>query len=230
MGLTISSIYFVDKPVINMYSVVGMGERKHSKKQEEISESRKQMMQKAYELYVNEGRIKADIVVELGISRPTLNLWLREMGAEEKRQQIVVPQEQKAIGANIDKFLDAALSDQLPPIKETPANKPRPEDVYDARVQERADIAQSAESNMTPGERYAAYVAAQGIRIIRDAIPGIRTPTTVKELEILDGIVRRNLGLDKKGGGGTLKIDVNILNNSKASPKGAVIDVPAQED
>jgi hypothetical protein len=152
------------------------------------------------------------------------------MGAEEKRQQIVVPQEQKAIGANIDKFLDAALSDQLPPIKETPANKPRPEDVYDARVQERADIAQSAESNMTPGERYAAYVAAQGIRIIRDAIPGIRTPTTVKELEILDGIVRRNLGLDKKGGGGTLKIDVNILNNSKASPKGAVIDVPAQED
>jgi hypothetical protein len=141
----------------------------------------------------------------------------------------MVPVKDKVIGEKLDEFLDAALQGQLPNIKYQPEDRASPEEVSDARIQERADLATSAESNMTPADRYAAYTAAQGIRIMRDAFPSIRTPTTVKELEILDSIIRRNLGLDKRGGQGSLKIDLNILNNSKASPKGAVIDVK-QED
>jgi transcriptional regulator with XRE-family HTH domain len=201
-----------------------MSERKQTKKETAL-QKKLQLKQCAYDMFVHEGKSKIDISVELGVSRPTLNQWLKDTGAEEKKKLVIVANEDKAIGENLDKFLDASLLGELPPINKAPENAPSPEEVYDARIQEKADIAMAAESNMTPAERYAAYIAAQGIRMIRDAIPNIRVPTTVKDLEVLDGIVRRNLGLDKKGGGGALKIDVNILNNSKASPKGAVIDV-----
>jgi len=201
-----------------------MTERKQDKKEKAL-QAKLQLKQRAHDMLVYEGKSKIDISVELGVSRPTLNQWLKDTGAEEKRKFVIVSSEDKSIGENLDKFLDASISGSLPPINKAPENAPSPEEVYDARIKEKADIAMTAESNMTPAERYAAYIAAQGIRIIRDAIPNIRVPTTVKDLEVLDGIVRRNLGLDKKGGGGTLKIDVNILNNSKASPKGAVIDV-----
>jgi hypothetical protein len=201
-----------------------MSERKQDDKEKAL-QKKLQLKQRAHDMLVYEGKSKIDISVELGVSRPTLNQWLKDTGAEEKRKFVIVASEDKAIGDNLDKFLDASISGSLPPVSKAPEKTPSPEEVYDARIKEKADIAMAAESNMTPAERYAAYIAAQGIRIIRDAIPNIRVPTTVKDLEVLDGIVRRNLGLDKKGGGGALKIDVNILNNSKASPKGAVIDV-----
>jgi hypothetical protein len=201
-----------------------MTERKQDKKEKAL-QAKLQLKQRAHDMLVYEGKSKIDISVELGVSRPTLNQWLKDTGAEEKRKFVIVSSEDKSIGENLDKFLDASISGSLPSSNKAPENAPSPEEVYDARIKEKADIAMTAESNMTPAERYAAYIAAQGIRIIRDAIPNIRVPTTVKDLEVLDGIVRRNLGLDKKGGGGALKIDVNILNNSKASPKGAVIDV-----
>jgi DNA-binding CsgD family transcriptional regulator len=224
MPHTIAAIYFVDKPVIQVHSNCGMTERKQDKKEQALR-AKLQLKQRAHDMLIYEGKSKIDISVELGISRPTLNSWLKETGAEDKRKFVVVANEDKPIGENLDKFLDASLTGSLPPINKNLKDAPSPEEVYDARIQEKADIALAADSNMTPAERYAAYIAAQGIRMIRDAIPNIRVPTTVKDLEVLDGIIRRNLGLDKKGGGGALKIDVNILNNSKASPKGAVIDV-----
>jgi hypothetical protein len=204
-----------------------MGERKLKTKKaiaEETRKERAEIKQKAYDMYVFDKKSKIDICVELGVSRPTLNGWLENMGARDSKQIVPLTEEDKHIGHNVDKFLDAAIQGKIPSLrKKAPVPAP-PAEVLDARVLEKAKIAQTSESNMTPGERYAAYVAAQGVRMMRDAIPNIRMPTTVKELEILDGIVRRHLGLDKKTGA-ILKIDVNILNNSKASPKGAVIDV-----
>jgi hypothetical protein len=206
-----------------------MDERKEDEPPMVSADPRELLKQKAVELFTVKGLSKIDISVELGISRPTLNKWLKELGVTTSTPHVMVPVKDKVIGEKLDEFLDAALQGQLPNIKYQPEDRASPEEVSDARIQERADLATSAESNMTPADRYAAYTAAQGIRIMRDAFPSIRTPTTVKELEILDSIIRRNLGLDKRGGQGSLKIDLNILNNSKASPKGAVIDIK-QED
>ena len=67
----------------------------------------------------------------------------------------------------------------------------------------------------------------------------LRGPKTIRELDQLDQIIRRNLGLnDKKGGGvGKMQIDISILNNARADKgKGAVninqddiIDVEPEE-
>jgi hypothetical protein len=46
----------------------------------------------------------------------------------------------------------------------------------------------------------------------------LKGPKTVRELSELDQLIRRNLGLNSKSGGGQSKmhIDISILNNSKA--------------
>ena len=68
----------------------------------------------------------------------------------------------------------------------------------------------------------------------------LRGPRTVKELSELDQLIRRNLGLNSRTGGGQSKmqIDISILNDTKADRgKGAlkvdskkVIEVEPIED
>ena len=60
-------------------------------------------------------------------------------------------------------------------------------------------------------------MASMGARMMRDARDAIRPPKTIRELEPLDRIIRRNLGIDAKGNGGgsRVQIDVSILNNAK---------------
>jgi hypothetical protein len=67
----------------------------------------------------------------------------------------------------------------------------------------------------------------------------LRGPRTVRELSELDQLIRRNLGLNSKNGGGSSKmqIDISILNNTEADrgngavriQKPKVIDVPPTE-
>jgi len=68
----------------------------------------------------------------------------------------------------------------------------------------------------------------------------LRGPRTVKEFDILDQLIRRNLGLNARntGGSGSMQIDISILNNTKAdngegavkiTPK-KVIDIEPLED
>ena len=54
---------------------------------------------------------------------------------------------------------------------------------------------------------------------------GIRAPRTIREMSELDQLIRRNLGLNAKTGGGSSKmqIDISILNNSKADKGGGAI-------
>ena len=75
-----------------------------------------------------------------------------------------------------------------------------------------------AEAQSTPADKYQHYIAAAGIKILRDSIKNLKGPKTVRELSELDQLIRRNLGLNAKSGGGQSKmhIDISILNNSKA--------------
>ena len=63
------------------------------------------------------------------------------------------------------------------------------------------------------------------MRLLRDSMSNLRPPKTIRELDQLDQIVRRNLGLNNKGGGGTgkMQIDISILNNARADKgRGAI--------
>ena len=75
-----------------------------------------------------------------------------------------------------------------------------------------------AESQSSPAEKYQSYIAAAGIKLLRDSVKNLRGPKTVRELSELDQLIRRNLGLNAKnaGGGGKVQIDISILHNAKA--------------
>ena len=61
---------------------------------------------------------------------------------------------------------------------------------------------------------------------MRDSIINIKGPKTVREMSELDQLIRRNLGLNAKTGGGAsrMQIDISILNNSKADKGGGSLD------
>ncbi len=68
-------------------------------------------------------------------------------------------------------------------------------------------------------------MSAAGIKLLRDSMQNLRGPKSVRELSELDQLIRRNLGLNAKTGGGTgkVQIDISILNDAKADRgKGAV--------
>ena len=199
-----------------------MAERKSKGAEQE--RERQRIRKRACDLYHLEGMTIADIVVELNLTRPTIHKYLREAGLTGKRGERKEPPALDVGAANaLDNFLDAASKGEVT-FKEQ--DTVTPEDTLYARKEEDNNITLAANENMSAGDRYNAYMAGQGMRMIRDAIPHLKKPTNVRELEVLDGIVRRSLGLGTgKGGNTKLSIDLTILNNSKASPKGAVVDI-----
>jgi hypothetical protein len=90
-----------------------------------------------------------------------------------------------------------------------------------------------AENQSSPADKYQAYVAASAIKMLRDNLINVRGPRTIRELSELDQLIRRNLGLNPKGGSGgagSLTIDVSILNNSRATNGGsASVVIDAEE-
>jgi len=199
-----------------------MAERK-SKVVEQARE-RQRIRQRVCDLYVHDGMRIADIVVELNITRPTVHKYLKQAGLTGKRGEHKEPPALDVGAVNaLDNFLDAASKGDVVFKEQSPVT---PEDTLYARKEEEVNITLAANENMSAGDRYNAYMAGQGMRMIRDAIPHLKKPTNVRELEVLDGIVRRSLGLGTgKGGNSKLSIDLTILNNNKASPKGAVVDI-----
>ena len=95
-----------------------------------------------------------------------------------------------------------------------------------ASTEEDKILAEIAESQNSPADKYQHYVAAAGIKLLRDSMVSIKGPKTVREMSELDQLIRRNLGLNAKtgGGGGRMQIDISILNNSKADKGDGSLD------
>jgi len=88
-----------------------------------------------------------------------------------------------------------------------------------ASEEEDATLAEIASAQSTAADKYQHYIAAAGIKLLRDSLKTIKGPRTVKELSDLDQLIRRNMGLNEKGAGGNggkMQIDISILNNSMA--------------
>jgi DNA-binding transcriptional regulator LsrR (DeoR family) len=101
-----------------------------------------------------------------------------------------------------------------------------------ARDEEQQTLLEVAENQASPSDKYQAYVAASAIKMLRDNLMNVRGPRTVRELSELDQLIRRNLGLNPKGGSGSsggLSIDISILNNAKAANGGSSVVVEAEE-
>lgn len=181
-----------------------------SKDEERLAKRRARAKQLSEALrMIKEGRKLTDIAKELNVNPQTITNWKR-------KHKVEVTPEFPETQADPDAFR-AKLSNEAKAAVEVARGI--------AQELESKEITDMAEKQCSPQEQYQAYVAAQGIRILRDSMANIRPPRTVKELGELDAIIRRSMGLSNNnnggGGSGSLTIDVNILNNVKATKGGA---------
>lgn len=165
---------------------------------------------RAKQLYA-EGWKKVRIAEDIGISFDTVCRWLANVSAPDTNEPNTKPFEKNLETVTASVVADSRLS---------------------ARDEEQQALLEIAENQSSPADKYQAYVAASAIKMFRDNLMNVRGPRTVRELSELDQLIRRNLGLNPKGGsssGGGLSIDISILNNAKAANGGASVVVEAEE-
>ena len=154
----------------------------------------------------------SSIAKELGVHPGTVRRWLKKMGVPAKKNGLQ-PNELPVTDEEPTDELADALENHLEFTTEEAIRRAG----HDARQEEDATILEIAERQSSPAEKYQHYAAATGIKLMRDGVKNLRPPKTVRELSELDQLVRRNLGLNSKsGGGGKMQIDISILNNTKA--------------
>jgi len=172
-------------------------------------QAKAERMQRAVDLYQS-GVIKIRIAEQLGVTDDTISRWLKDVPKPS------TPVSNDPFEQNLERSVEAAVADSR----------------LAARDEEQQALLEVAENQSSPADKYQAYVAASAIKMLRDNLMNVRGPRTVRELSELDQLIRRNLGLNPKGGSGnagTLTIDLSILNNAKAANGGANVIVEAEE-
>ena len=164
---------------------------------------------RARDLFMS-GVNKTRIAEEIGTTRVTIARWLADLKAPEKGTEPVDVFEDNLFSVLGETVADARIA---------------------ARDEEDQNLLEVAENQSTPADKYQAYVAASAMKILRDNLLNIRGPRTIREMSELDQLIRRNLGLNAKSGGGSssLTIDISVLNNSKAANGGSQVVVEAEE-
>ena len=211
---------------------------KPKKTREQINQERSELKKRAIELYKNDYMVTS-IAKNLSVGPTTVHKWLREAGIKkEKRFDNFA-----SMGGDPDDEPIDPLADTLEEDLKHKTGEAVRLAKHDAVLEEDKSLLEIAESQSSPADKYQHYVAATGIKLMRDSMKNLRGPRTVRELSELDQLIRRNLGLNAKNGGGTSKmqIDISILNNTEADrgdgavrikKKPTVIDVtpPEQDD
>ena len=184
---------------------------------------REELRKRVLELY-SQGLIQARIADELKITQRLVGSWLKEEG-------VLIPRKAKDPSKELahDKATEVALVDEFHQELETTVDESIELSALGARDKEMEDLLEVARNQASPADKYQAYVAAAGMRMLRDNLMQVRGPRTIREMSELDQIIRRNLGLNPKqgggGGAGGLTIDISILNNAKADKKHSIIKV-----
>lgn len=196
---------------------------------------------RAHNLHLK-GVKRVRIAEQIGVSPTTVTRWLRESGVEPLKVGLALRNKGDA-----PIFTDIELTDDMDPEvrvdEDDEDGEPEGDEFEEAlsnsasnaltAIRERSDaradevdgILAVAENQASPADKYQAFVAANAIRMFRDNMANIRGPRTVKEMSELDQMIRRNLGLNPKGGSssGSVQIDISILNNTKADIGGSAI-------
>jgi IS30 family transposase len=182
-----------------------------------------------------EGYSNSSIGQHIGVHRNTIRKWLKKHGVAAKVNGTVVE------GNVLDNLIHnskikeeheepSSDKDELKEDIEAHFNETVSsaivEERFRASKEEDVTMAEIAESQNSPADKYQHYVAAAGIKLLRDSIKTMRGPKTIREMSELDQLIRRNLGLNAKTGGGNsgkMQIDISVLNNSKADKGGGAI-------
>jgi transcriptional regulator with XRE-family HTH domain len=180
---------------------------------------------------LNKGFLRARIAEQMNVTPATVTRWLREAG--------ITPLKRGRGADKIDpanptepEFVDYMMGEEEPETDEFQqhlaeiADSTLQDPLSEARDEEERSILEIADSQGTPADKYQAFIAANAIRMFRDSMPHIRGPRTVKEMSELDQLIRRNLGLNPRGGSGgagSVQIDISILNNTKADVGGSAL-------
>ena len=195
------------------------------------NEGNTEIVQEALSLTA-QGMSNAAIARHLGVHAGTVRRWFRKLGLPPKKAGFNLP-EKTEDEDKLKKDLEIHLEDMT--------QQAATEAKLSASKEEDKVLAEIAESQNSPAAKYQHYVAAAGIKLLRDSVRNIKGPKSVRELSELDQLIRRNLGLNAKTGGGAsrMQIDISILNNSKADKGGGsldklkdkkIIDVDTSED
>ncbi len=199
----------------------------------QIREETSKLKQRAIELYQND-YMATSIAKSMGLAPQTVRKWIKQAGVwKPKRSRYESVSDENS--PPVDPIADA-LEEDLKNKTFEAIHLAK----HDATLEEDKEILEIAESHSSPADKYQHYVAATGIKLMRDSMKNLRGPRTVRELSELDQLIRRNLGLNAKNGGGTSKmqIDISILNNTEADRgngairvknKPTVIDIPVEE-
>ena len=171
------------------------------------NEGNTEIVQKALELNAG-GMTNAAIGRHLGVHQNTVRRWFRKLGLPPKKAGFTLP----------DRYADRdKLKEDLETNLEDMTQEAATEAKLIASKEEDKVLAEIAESQNSPADKYQHYVAAAGIKLLRDSVNMVRGPRTIREMSELDQLIRRNLGLNAKTGGGSggrMQIDISILNNS----------------
>ena len=189
------------------------------------------LKQRALEMHNKNYKMNV-IARELGVHSGTVRRWFKAMGLPPRKGGNVPHKPVVSDDPPVDQ-LAADIDDELNNITIDAILCAQ----HDARKEEDQTMMEIAERQSTPADKYQHYIAAAGIKLLRDSVKNLRGPKTVRELSELDQLIRRNLGLNAKGGGASsMQIDISILNNTKAdrgggaiSPK-KVIDIDPDND
>ena len=199
--------------------------------------NKSERLQRALEMYNQDYKL-VRIAEELDIHTSTLRRWLRKEGIEPKNDSYGSNPKKKEEDNTPDPDpLKTALDENLEDKTDEAISIAK----HEARLAEDKSLMEIAESQSSPAEKYQSYIAAAGIKLLRDSMKNLRGPKSVRELSELDQLIRRNMGLNAKSGGGAgkMQIDISILNNARADKgKGSIqvkpnkiIDVePEKED
>ena len=173
------------------------------------------LLQRALELYAKDYKIMA-IARELGVHAGTVRRWFKRIGLPPRRRPgTPLPKQVQDLVQYVDDTDEDAedLKDNLDNYTGDAIRLAKQE----ARTVEDEQMMEIAESQSSPADKYQHYIAAAGIKLLRDSMKNLKGPKSVRELSELDQLIRRNLGLNSKSGGGasSMRIDISILNNSK---------------
>ena len=181
-----------------------------------------------------EGYSNTAIGQHIGVHRNTIRGWLKKHGVAAKINGDTVGGEVLNNMIHTTKVKDEhhkpdADKDQLKEDLEDHFNDTVSsaivEERFKASKEEDVTLNEIAEAQNSPADKYQHYIAAAGIKLLRDSMKTLRGPRSIREMSELDQLIRRNLGLNSKTGGGSSKmqIDISILNNSKADKGGGAI-------
>jgi len=192
--------------------------------------SKQEIKDRAFHLYNLDWKTSS-IAKELGVHVGTVRRWFKKKGIPARKNGLAMAIKTEDIDKE-EKPVDY-LADKIEQNLENMTDEAVLRAKHDARLEEDETMMEIAESQSSPAQKYQHYIAAAGIKLLRDNMNNLKGPKNVRELSELDQLIRRNLGLNSKTGGGAsskMQIDISILNNRKTDRgEGSVIDIESNE-